>query len=218
MNDDKEKEKEKEKEKVKEKEEKTHRHSRKRYKKTREKRRSKRRRRDRQKVRFSHQNYEYDHSDFICSKQFTGYLLLPLSPQHHSPSSSSSSDSYDSDYDRPERPKNRKNQGASRESDGQSSQVSSAPRHADAKYSQRTYFVTVCSLDFPNSMDGIQREATQSRHLTRVVILTNTVTTVMTDMTTKKRRMITKMTCPSTRSQRIQLPRVRGGDAMLRSI
>lgn len=56
------------------------------------------------------------------------FPLSPLpSPQHHSPSSSSSSDSYDSDYDRPERPKNRKSQGSSRESDGQSSQVSSSP-------------------------------------------------------------------------------------------
>ena len=142
-------------------------------------------------------------------------VFFLCSPQHHSPSSSSSSDSYDSDYDRAERPKNRKSQG----SDGQSSQVSSPPLACWCLIFLKALLSDIFLFDcWLASMDGIQREAMathRSPRRTRAVILTNTATTVMTSMTMMKRRMSTKVTCPSIRSQKIQFPRVREEDAML---
>lgn len=58
-------------------------------------------------------------------------------------------------------------------------------------------------------MDGIQKEAKASPRHTRAAILTNTATTVMTNMTMMKRRMIMKTM--SILSQKI--PRVTEGDA-----
>lgn len=140
------------------------------------------------------------------------FLLHLLSPQHHSPSSSSSSDSYDSDYDRPERPKNRKSLGSSRESDGLSSQVSSPPLSCSCQTLTCEFRCDSFLLYWwPISMDGIRRETTASRHLTRAEILTNTATTAMTNMTTTKRKTITTTTCPGIHSQRLSSVRGRDG-------